>query len=285
MSSTCESRAPMASNLFSASRKGIPVAGARPAATLRANSGWVLIPVPSAVPPMASSSRRPRSASPAPAPFPPAARIPRTPARGSWGPRPAGASGPSSSPPPTPPPSGTGWRAACPIASTSPSSRTRLARLMTVGITSLEDWPAVHVIVGVHRLLRARAGHRGARWPGWQSPRWRSCSTRSPIPSERRRWGNGHPTFPAPFPPAARTIACAMGGSRRPSAPLTDAGSLLDLPERAHQGHGNPQVRNGEVLHGPLGLGAPVGMRGNLHVSHAVRFRAEGAFGHFFPPP
>ena len=62
--STAASRDAKASNRFAAGRNDRPVSRLRTAATRSANSGCVLMPVPTAVPPIASSeseSRQPES--------------------------------------------------------------------------------------------------------------------------------------------------------------------------------------------------------------------------------
>ncbi len=62
LAATSGSCAPIASNRFSAGRKGIPVASAIAAVVLAPNSGCAFRPVPTAVPPRGSSSRSAKTA-------------------------------------------------------------------------------------------------------------------------------------------------------------------------------------------------------------------------------
>ena len=71
---------------------------------------------------------------------------------------------------------GVGFRAQRRRSAVSAGSRRRVtastaATFMAVGKTSLDDWPAVDVVVGVHEAPLAALRRRAARWRGWRAPR------------------------------------------------------------------------------------------------------------------
>ena len=156
LASTAASRAPCASKWSAASRKPRPVRVPDPRSRAPAKPGGRLRPVPTAVPPSASSAsvsrgaiRRARCRARS------AARSRRTPVRAGSASRPSGACARSSR----------RRRSAAALLSSAACSRrsagsssswiaSRAATWRAVGITSLEDWPTVHVVVRMDRPAR-----------------------------------------------------------------------------------------------------------------------------------
>ena len=83
------------------------------------------------------------------------------------------------------------------------------ARWIADGNTSLDDWDALTWSFG----WTGRPELRG--WPASRSPRWRSCSTRCPSRSGRRRSGTGRPSSPRATSRGGAAIASAMSGRAR----------------------------------------------------------------------
>ena len=94
--STSPSRWALASKWSAASTKGMPVSRASSSHTRRPNSGWVLMPVPTAVPPMGSSNSGSSARRPGPPRAPTAGPVRRSPGRASAAWRRPGACGRSS---------------------------------------------------------------------------------------------------------------------------------------------------------------------------------------------
>ncbi len=69
---------------------------------------------------------------------------------------------------------------------------------------------------------------------------------------------------------AASWIASAMSLSSTPSSALTLAAARLDPGEGLDVGALEALPGDGEVLHRALGLGPPLGVRGDPHLAHGV---------------
>ena len=100
--------------------------------------------------------------------------------------------------------------------------------------------PHVHVVVGV----RALAGERR------DAPRWRSCSTTCPSRSGRRRSGTGRRARPRRPRRRRRRSRSASSASSRPSSALTRAAAPLMRPSQRTTASGTRLAGDREVVDG-----------------------------------
>ena len=114
--------------------------------------------------------------------------------------------------------------------------------------SSAARWTALREdVVGrlAHVDVVVRVAPRRRR--GWRSPRWRSCSTRCPSRSGRRRSGTGRRVRPR-RPPCRRRRSARRGRRRAcPSAPLASAAADLIRPSQRTTGTGTRSPETGKL--------------------------------------
>ncbi len=248
--------------------------------TRPANSGWVLMPVPTAVPPRATGVSSSRAYARRLSPASIWSAYPRNTCPNRIG--------------------VASWRWVRPIlitfqvsrdfaisssrsertAGSSTSSSARSAdTCIAVGITSLLDWPEVDVIVGVHRFARASRRRQDLRRPvrdhlvGVHVGRGARAGLKdihdelAVVPSVRDFLGG---------------LADRLGdpGIEQTEVAVRLRGRPLDQPESPHEPTRHPRPADREVEHRAPCRGTVVRLGRHLHLAHRIPLDPLAGFGH-----